>query len=119
MIENLKPENFDFDSDKSISSKYWLHNGISETSLLEYCLPEVEVNLPIFLKSLDNVNLFLQARTMKPDQKWEKPYSLASHIFTAENDRLFSPLVNAKAGMKIYLTDGWYMITSKIFSDRR
>ena len=46
---------------------------------------------------------------MKPDQKMgEGNYSLASHhIFTAENasQMLFSPLVNAKAGMKIYLTD--------------
>ena len=46
---------------------------------------------------------------MKADQKMgEGNYSLASHhIFTAENasQMLFSPLVNAKAGMKIYLTD--------------
>ena len=46
---------------------------------------------------------------MKPNQKMgEGNYSLASHhIFTAENasQMLFSPLVNAKEGMKIYLTD--------------
>ena len=46
---------------------------------------------------------------MKANQKMgEGNYSLASHhIFTAENasQMLFSPLVNAKAGMKIYLTD--------------
>ena len=46
---------------------------------------------------------------MKANQKMgEGNYSLASHhIFTAENasQMLFSPLVNAKEGMKIYLTD--------------
>ena len=46
---------------------------------------------------------------MQPDQRMgEGNYSLASHhIFTAENasQMLFSPLVNAKEGMKIYLTD--------------
>ena len=71
-------------------------------------IPEVEINLPIF-KGLDNVNLFYGAGTMKPNQKMgEGNYSLASHhIFTAENasQMLFSPLVNAKEGMKIYLTD--------------
>ena len=110
--ENLKTEgNFDFDSVKSISSEAVLAAQWDAQQLPVIggiAIPEVEINLPIF-KGLDNVNLFYGAGTMKADQKMgEGNYSLASHhIFTAENasQMLFSPLVNAKAGMKIYLTD--------------
>ena len=110
--ENKETEgNFDFDSVKSISSEAVLAAQWDAQQLPVIggiAIPEVEINLPI-LKGLDNVNLFYGAGTMKADQKMgEGNYSLASHhIFTAENasQMLFSPLVNAKAGMKIYLTD--------------
>lgn len=110
--ENLEIEgNFDFDSVKAISSEAVLSAQWDAQQLPVIggiAIPEVEINLPIF-KGLDNVNLFYGAGTMKPNQKMgEGNYSLASHhIFTAENasQMLFSPLVNAKEGMKIYLTD--------------
>lgn len=110
--ENKETEgNFDFDSVKSISSEAVLAAQWDDQQLPVIggiAIPEVEINLPIF-KGLDNVNLFYGAGTMKANQKMgEGNYSLASHhIFTAENasQMLFSPLVNAKAGMKIYLTD--------------
>jgi len=110
--ENKETEgNFDFDSVKSISSEAVLAAQWDAQQLPVIggiAIPEVEINLPIF-KGLDNVNLFYGAGTMKANQKMgEGNYSLASHhIFTAENasQMLFSPLVNAKAGMKIYLTD--------------
>ncbi len=110
--ENNSAEgNFDFNSVKSISSEAVLSAQWDAQQLPVIggiAVPEVEINLPIF-KGLDNVNLFYGAGTMKPNQKMgEGNYSLASHhIFTAENasQMLFSPLVNAKAGMKIYLTD--------------
>jgi len=110
--ENKETEgNFDFDSVKSISSEAVLASQWDAQQLPVIggiAIPEVEITLPIF-KGLDNVNLFYGAGTMKANQKMgEGNYSLASHhIFTAENasQMLFSPLVNAKAGMKIYLTD--------------
>ena len=110
--ENKEAEgNFDFDSVKSISSEAVLAAQWDAQQLPVIggiAIPEVEINLPIF-KGLDNLNLFYGAGTMKANQKMgEGNYSLASHhIFTAENasQMLFSPLVNAKAGMKIYLTD--------------
>ena len=110
--ENKETEgNFDFESVKSISSEAVLAAQWDAQQLPVIggiAIPEVEINLPIF-KGLDNVNLFYGAGTMKANQKMgEGNYSLASHhIFTAENasKMLFSPLVNAKAGMKIYLTD--------------
>ena len=110
--ENKETEgNFDFDSVKSISSEAVLAAQWDAQQLPVIggiAIPEVEINLPIF-KGLDNVNLFYGAGTMKANQKMgEGNYSLASHhIFSAENASqvLFSPLVNAKEGMKIYLTD--------------
>ena len=110
--ENNNSEgNFDFNSVKAISSEAVLSAQWDAQQLPVIggiAIPEVEINLPIF-KGLDNVNLFYGAGTMKPNQKMgEGNYSLASHhIFTAENasQMLFSPLVNAKKGMKIYLTD--------------
>ena len=110
--ENKETEgNFDFDSVKSISSEAVLAAQWDAQQLPVIggiAIPEVEINLPIF-KGLDNVNLFYGAGTMKANQKMgEGNYSLASHhIFTVENasQMLFSPLVNAKEGMKIYLTD--------------
>lgn len=110
--ENQDTEgNFDFDSVKAISSEAVLSSQWDAQQLPVIggiAIPEVEINLPIF-KGLDNVNLFYGAGTMKPNQKMgEGNYSLASHhIFTAENasQMLFSPLANAKEGMKIYLTD--------------
>ena len=110
--ENKETEgNFDFDSVKSISSEAVLAaqwDAHQHPVIGGIAIPEVDINLPIF-KGLDNVNLFYGAGTMKANQKMgEGNYSLASHhIFTAENasQMLFSPLVNAKAGMKIYLTD--------------
>ena len=124
--ENLKSEgNFDFDSVKSISSEAVLASQWDAQKLPVIggiAIPEVEINLPIF-KGLDNVNLFYGAGTMKPDQKMgEGNYSLASHhIFTAENasQMLFSPLVNAKAGMKIYLTDKDKVYTYEITEVKR
>lgn len=124
--ENLKTEgNFDFDSVKSISSEAVLASQWDAQKLPVIggiAIPEVEINLPIF-KGLDNVNLFYGAGTMKPDQKMgEGNYSLASHhIFTAENasQMLFSPLVNAKAGMKIYLTDKDKVYTYEITEVKR
>ncbi len=124
--ENLKVEgNFDFDSVKAISSEAVLSSQWDAQQLPVIggiAIPEVEINLPIF-KGLDNVNLFYGAGTMKPDQKMgEGNYSLASHhIFTAENasQMLFSPLVNAKAGMKIYLTDKEKVYTYEITEVKR
>ena len=110
--ENKETEgNFDFDSVKSLSSEAVLSaqwNSQHLPVIGGIAIPELEMNLPIF-KGLDNVNLFYGAGTMKANQVMgEGNYSLASHhIFTAENasQMLFSPFVNAKEGMKIYLTD--------------
>ena len=111
--ENLKSEgNFDFDSVKSISSEAVLASQWDAQKLPVIggiAIPEVEINLPIF-KGLDNVNLFYGAGPMKPDQR-----------ITAENasQMLFSPLVNAKAGMKIYLTDKDKVYTYEITEVKR
>ena len=106
-----KEGNFDFSSVNSVSSEAVLASQWNSQQLPVIggiAIPELEINLPIF-KGVDNVNLLYGAGTMKPDQKMgEGNYSLASHhIFQGENagQLLFSPLSNAKNGMKIYLTD--------------
>ena len=117
--------NFDFNSVKALSSEAVLSaqwNSQQLPVIGGIAIPELEMNLPIF-KGLDNVNLFYGAGTMKANQVMgEGNYSLASHhIFTAENasQMLFSPLVNAKAGMKIYLTDKDKVYTYEITEVKR
>lgn len=72
-------------------------------------VPDVGINLPIF-KGLGNTELSYGAGTMKENQVMggENNYALASHhVFglVGSSKMLFSPLENAKVGMKIYLTD--------------
>lgn len=119
--DNQKTEgNFDFSSVKSVSSEAVLSSQWEKQKLPVIggiAIPELEINLPIF-KGLDNTNLLYGAGTMKPDQKMgEGNYSLASHhVFQGENagQLLFSPLANAKQGMKIYLTDKEKVYTYEI-----
>ena len=119
--DNQKSEgNFDFTSVKSVSSEAVLSSQWEKQKLPVIggiAIPELEINLPIF-KGLDNTNLLYGAGTMKPDQKMgEGNYSLASHhVFQGENagQLLFSPLANAKQGMKIYLTDKGKVYTYEI-----
>lgn len=115
-----KEGNFDFSSVNSVSSEAVLASQWNSQQLPVIggiAIPELEINLPIF-KGVDNVNLLYGAGTMKPDQKMgEGNYSLASHhVFQGENagQLLFSPLANAKQGMKIYLTDKEKVYTYEI-----
>jgi len=86
-------------------------------------IPDVGINLPIF-KGLGNVELSYGAGTMKEEQVMggQNNYALASHhVFgiTGSSKMLFSPLENAKVGMKIYLTDKTNIYTyviSEVFS---
>ena len=85
-------------------------------------IPELSLNLPIF-NGLENAGLYYGAGTMKRDQVMgEGNYSLASHhIFGVNNANkmLFSPLDNAKNGMKIYLTDKNKVYTYEIREVKR
>ncbi len=71
-------------------------------------IPELSINLPVFL-GVESNQLLFGAGTMKENQVMgQGNYALASHhVFgiTGASDLLFSPLQNAKVGMKIYLTD--------------
>ena len=87
-------------------------------------IPELDMNLPIF-RGLTNASLYFGAGTMKENQVMgEGNYALASHHVFAINGSskmLFSPLDNAAAGMKVYLTDKEdiyeYTVTSKTIVD--
>jgi len=116
---------FDFDTVKSISTESVLQAQMDAQELPVVggiAIPEVGINLPIF-KGLGNTELTYGAGTMKEDQVMgEGNYSLASHhIFGVNNANkmLFSPLDNAKNGMKIYLTDKNKVYTYEIREVKR
>lgn len=71
-------------------------------------IPELGMNLPIY-KGVSDENMSYGASTMSDEQEMgQGNYSLISHhVFGLANARklLFSPLDNAKAGQKIYITD--------------
>ncbi|MGT2907582.1 class A sortase [Streptococcus dentiloxodontae] len=103
---------YDFDSVESISTESVLQAQMNAQNLPVIggiAIPDVGINLPIF-KGLGNTELSYGAGTMKENQVMggENNYALASHhVFgiTGSSGMLFSPLDNAKTGMKIYLTD--------------
>lgn len=113
--ENKKINNdkvsFDWSDVKSISEKELIESLKSGSSLPVIggiAIPDLNMNLPIF-KGVTNEALMYGAGTMKEEQDMGNGnYALASHHvsgFTGASNLLFSPLVNAKEGMLIYLTD--------------
>lgn len=113
---------FDFDQVESISTEAVLKAQWESQQLPVIggiAIPDLNVNLPIF-KGLSNVALMYGAGTMKENQEMgQGNYALASHhIFglAGASETLFSPIENAKEGMKIYLTDKQnvytYVVTS-------
>lgn len=111
---------FDFKKVKSISTESVLSAQMSAQKLPVIggiAIPDLKINLPIF-KGLNNIGLTYGAGTMKENQVMgQKNYALASHhVFgmTGSSKMLFSPLDNAKKGMKIYLTDKEKVYTYRI-----
>ncbi|SEQ33701.1 sortase A [Ignavigranum ruoffiae] len=67
-------------------------------------IPELGMNLPIHM-GVSNVGMYLGAGTLDPNQEMGKSnYPLASH-HSIDQNLLFAPLMKAKYGQKIYLTD--------------
>ncbi len=67
-------------------------------------MPELKMNLPIY-KGTSNEGMYYGAGTLSPDQVMgQSNYALASH-HSKHHDLLFAPLLNAKEGQTIYLTD--------------
>lgn len=74
-------------------------------SMGQVAIPELNMKIPIY-KGVSNYVLATGAGTMKENQKMgEGNYALASHNYFGDKKILFSPLVDAKQGMKIYTTD--------------
>ena len=103
---------YDFSAVEPVSIQSVLTSQASGTNLPVIggiAVPDVGINLPIF-KGLGNTELTYGAGTMKENQVMggDNNYALASHhVFglAGSSKMLFSPLENAKVGMKIYLTD--------------
>jgi len=112
--------NYDYSSVESISASSVLNSQTSPQDLPVIggiAIPDLDLNLPIF-KGIDNTNLLYGAGTMKENQTMgQGNYVLASHhVFgiTGSTKMLFSPLENAKVGMKIYLTDKEKLYTYEV-----
>lgn len=74
-------------------------------SMGQVAIPDLNMKIPIY-KGVSNYVLATGAGTMKENQKMgEGNYALASHNYFGDKTILFSPLVDAKQGMKIYTTD--------------
>lgn len=67
-------------------------------------IPDLGMNLPIHL-GVSNAGMYLGAGTLDPNQEMGKSnYPLASH-HSIQQDMLFAPLMKAKMGQMVYLTD--------------
>lgn len=85
--------------------KYQNQGQSGRYSLGQIAIPELNMRIPIY-KGVSNYVLATGAGTMKENQKMgEGNYTLASHNYFGDKTILFSPLVDAKQGMKIYTTD--------------
>lgn len=121
---NRKKGNFDYASVKPATAEdiakkafdnkaYPAVGGIS--------IPALKLNLPIF-KGVGYEEMMFGAGTMKADQVMgQGNYALASHnVFDDNNQsdgkKLFSPLIKAKVGQTIYLTDKQSFYVYKVTS---
>lgn len=102
---------FDYEQVESLSTERVLASQMESQQLPVIggiAIPDLQLNLPIF-KGLSNTALYYGAGTMKENQVMgQGNYALASHhVFgiTGASQMLFSPLIKAKEGMKIYVTD--------------
>lgn len=115
-----KKSTYDFSSVKAVDTNSVFKSQLTSDELPVIggiSLPDVKINLPIF-KGTTNENLLFGAATMKENQQFgQGNYTLASHHVFSDGDTenmLFSPLKNAKKGMKIYLTDKTNIYTYEI-----
>ncbi len=111
---------YDYDAVHSISLDTILaaqQNKSKAPMIGEIAIPDVGINLPV-VKGVSDDNLLVGAATMKPEQKMGiGNYTLASHYSDAYDETLlFAPLIRARAGMKIYLTDLSKVYTYEITS---
>lgn len=93
-------------------SKFSNQHSLPVTGLIS--IPELRINLPIFNDD-SNTALTYGASNVRKSQMGKGNYSLASHyVFDGASSRLFTPLINASKGMKIYVTDKKYVYTYEI-----
>lgn len=118
---NSEKGSFDFSAVKAVKSDEVFKSQINRKDLPVIggiAIPDLKMNLPIF-KGTTNENFLFGAGTMKENQKMgQGNYSLASHhVFSLPNAEkmLFSPLVNAKKGMIVYITDKDQIYSYKIY----
>ena len=107
--------NFNYNSVQAVNTRNMLaalnHHG---TVIGKISVPQLGIHLPIYY-GVSMWVLIRGAGTMSPAQKMGYGnYALASH-HVPENNLLFTPLMRAKKGMRIYLTNGKKVYTYRIY----
>lgn len=102
-----------------IPKETYLDDSDEEIYLGKMAMPDVGISLPI-VKGVGANNLFRGAATNKIGQKMgEGNYPLSAHKMPdGQDDLLFSPLLKAEIGNKIYITDEqkiYVYVVQKIF----
>lgn len=93
-------------------SKFSDQHSLPVTGLVS--IPDININLPIFNDD-SNAAITYGASNVRKTKMGEGNYSLASHyVFDGSTNRLFTPLINAKKGTKIYVTDKIKVYTYEI-----
>ncbi len=108
ILANLQKDvTFEFNEVRSIDPVQVIASGVNPDHLPVIggiAIPDLHINLPIN-KGTSNEGMYFGAGTLKPDQEMGKAnYVLSSH-HSVDPKLLFAPLLNAKKGQTIYLTD--------------
>lgn len=102
-----KEVSYDFGVIKPLNPYDVIANGVNPKDLPTVggvAMPDVGMNLPIY-KGVTNEGMYLGAGTLMPNQKMgESNYAIASH-HSIHKGLLFEPLMHAKVGQAVYLTD--------------
>ena len=96
----------------TLLSKFSDQHSLPVTGLVS--IPDININLPIFNDD-SNAAITYGASNVRKSKMGKGNYSLASHyVFDGSTNRLFTPLINAKKGTKIYVTDKIKVYTYEI-----
>lgn len=108
VLENQQKDvSFDFANVTAIDPMTVISDGVNPSDLPVIggiAIPDLDMNLPINMGT-SNEGMYYGAGTLFPDQEMgHSNYPLASH-HSSDPELLFAPLLEAKNGQLIYLTD--------------
>lgn len=114
-ISNISSDQLEQNAKQSekFLSQFSDNHSLKVTALVS--IPDVNINLPVFNNDSDDAITY-GASNVRKSKIGEGNYSLASHfVFSGSKNRLFTPLINAKKGTKVYVTDKSKIYTYEIY----